>query len=205
MVQGIPGVRPFGIFDHVQVFQPRSDALGLPVPIAMRMNWKSEEDILTNPRRQVDQFGSSQLDLSGKVFNANRENESLKATDALQPQIYADFSRHEKTWPGRANIQRIFDRTQWADLIIPQLQDVCFFFAFEVNPFRRNLLEMYFHGYYLLPSHTLRGVRCSRRWLGGGLPDFRRLCRRVWQGEAPSEPEATLKTFGYGHGDPRVS
>src|ERR1700694_1089545 len=54
MVERIPGVRPFGIFDYGQVFQPRPDALGLPVPIAMRMNRKSEEDILTNPRRQVD-------------------------------------------------------------------------------------------------------------------------------------------------------
>ena len=58
MVEGIPGVRAFGIFDHVQMFQPRPDALGLPVPIAMRMNWKSEQNILSNPRRQVDQFGA---------------------------------------------------------------------------------------------------------------------------------------------------
>ena len=58
MVERIPGVWPFGIFYNVQVFQPRPDALGLPVPVAMRMNRKSEEDILTNPRRQVDQFGA---------------------------------------------------------------------------------------------------------------------------------------------------
>ena len=58
MVKGIPGIRSFGIFYDLQVFQPRPDALGLPVPVAMRMNRKSEEDILTNPRRQVDQFGA---------------------------------------------------------------------------------------------------------------------------------------------------
>ena len=83
MVERIPGIRRVWIVRDVQVFQPRPDALGLPVPIAMRMNWKSEEDILTNPRRQVDQFRPGQLDLGGEVFNANRENESLKATDAL--------------------------------------------------------------------------------------------------------------------------
>ena len=133
MVERIPGIRRFGIFDDVQVFQPRPDALGLPVPIAMRMNWKSEEDILTNPRRQVDQFGSGQLDLSGKVFDANRKNESLKATDAFQPDIHSDFSRHEQTGSRHADIERIFDRPQWPNLIFLQLQDVGFFFAFEVN------------------------------------------------------------------------
>jgi hypothetical protein len=195
MVESIPGVRPFGIFDHVHVFQPRPDALGLPVPIAMRMNWKSEQDILTNPRCQIDQFGPGQLDLGGKVFNADWKNESLKATDAFQPEIYADFSRHEQAWPRRADIQRIFDRSQWADLIIPQLQDVCFFFAVEVNPFRRNLLEMYFHGYYLLP-HTLPAVLGIR--VGGSEETSCRLRRRVWQGEAPFRTGGTLKPTATG-------
>ncbi len=63
----------------------------LPVPIAMRMNWKSEENILSNQRRQVDQFGPGQLDLSRKVSNANREDEPLEATDALQADIHAEI------------------------------------------------------------------------------------------------------------------
>ena len=83
MVERIPSVRPFAIFYDVQVFQPRPDALGLPVPVAMWMNRKSEEDILTNPRCQIDQFGPGQLDLGRKIFDANRKNESLEATDAL--------------------------------------------------------------------------------------------------------------------------
>ncbi len=66
MVECIPGIRRFGIFFNIQVFQPRSDTHRLPFPIAMRMNWKSEQDILSNPRRQVDQFWSRQLDLSRK-------------------------------------------------------------------------------------------------------------------------------------------
>src|ERR1700760_1227031 len=53
IVERIPGIRRFWIFRDVQVFQPRPDALRLPVPIAMRMNRKSEEDILSNPWRQV--------------------------------------------------------------------------------------------------------------------------------------------------------
>ena len=105
MVERIPGVRPFGIFDHGQVFQPRSDALGLPVPIAMRMNRKSEENILSNPWRQVDQFGPCKLDLSHKVSNANREDESLEAADALQSDIHPEFSRDQQTGPRYSDIE----------------------------------------------------------------------------------------------------
>ena len=119
MVESIPGIRPFGIFDHVHVFQPRPDALGLPVPIAMRMNWKSEEDILSNQRRQVDQFGSGQLELSGKILYAKRKDESLKATDAFQTDIDPDFSGHEQTRLGNSDIERVFDRSQGPNLIFP--------------------------------------------------------------------------------------
>jgi len=97
MIERIPGIRRFGIFRNVQVFQPRPDALCLPVPIAMWMNGKSEENILSHPWRQVDQFWSRQLDLRHKVWHANREDESLEATDALQPDIHSDFSCHQQT------------------------------------------------------------------------------------------------------------
>ena len=151
MVERIPGIRRVWIVRDVQVFQPRPDALRLPVPIAMRMNRKSEENILSNPWRQVDQFGPCELDLSRKVSNANRKDESLEATDALQSDIHPDFSRYKETGPRYSDIERVFDRPQGPNLIFLQLQDVGFFFAFEVNAFRRNLLQMYFHDCYLLP------------------------------------------------------
>ena len=89
MVECVPGIRRFGILFNVQVFQPRPDTHRLPVPIAMRMNWKSEQNILSNPRRQVDQFRSSQLDLSGKVGYPDWIDEPLKTTDTFQFDIYA--------------------------------------------------------------------------------------------------------------------
>src|ERR1700736_2159462 len=84
MVECIPGIRRFGIPFNFQVFQPRPDTHRLPVPIAMRMNWKSEQNILSNPRRQVDQFRSSQLDLSGKVVHPDWIDEALKTADTFQ-------------------------------------------------------------------------------------------------------------------------
>src|ERR1700730_10836874 len=151
MVERVPSIRRLGIFCDIQVFQPRPDAFSLPVPIAMRMYWKSEEDILSNPRRQVDQFGANQLDLSHKILNANREDESLQATNALQSNIHSEFSGHEQTRSRNSDVQRVFDGARWPNLIFHQVQDVGFFFAFEVNAFRRNLLQMYFHDCYLLP------------------------------------------------------
>jgi len=105
IVERIPGIRRVWIFRDIQVFQPRPDALRLPVPIAMRMNRKSEENILSNPWRQVDQFGSRELDLSRKVSNANREDESLEATDALQSDIHPEFSRDQQTGPRYSDIE----------------------------------------------------------------------------------------------------
>ena len=119
MVKSIPGIRRLGIFCDIQVFQPRSDAFCLPVPIAMRMHWKSEEDILSNPGRQVDQFGTAQLDLSGKVVNADWEDESLEAANALQANIHPDFSGHEQTRLGNSDIERVFDRSQGPNLTFP--------------------------------------------------------------------------------------
>ena len=97
MVECVPGIRRLGILCNVEVFQPRPDTHSLPVPIAMRMNWKSEQNILSNPRRQVDQFWSSQLDLGRKVWHSNRIDEPLKTTDTLQLNIYAQVSGNEQT------------------------------------------------------------------------------------------------------------
>jgi hypothetical protein len=95
MVECIPGIRRFGILFNFQVLQPRPDTHRLPVPIAMRMNWKSEQNILSNPRRQVDQFRSDQLDLSGKVVHPDWIDEASKTTDTFQFHIYAQLSRNE--------------------------------------------------------------------------------------------------------------
>src|SRR5580704_15631748 len=112
-IERIPGIRRFRILCDAQVFQPRPDALRLPVPIAMRMNRKSEEDILSNPRRQVDQFWSCQLDSNRKVFHANRKYESLEAADALQPDIQSDFAGGKQTRIRHSDIERVFDRSRW--------------------------------------------------------------------------------------------
>ncbi len=89
MVECIPGIRRFGILFNFRVFQPWPDTHRLPVPIAMRMNWKSEQNILSNPRRQVDQFRSGQLDLSGKVVHPDWIDEPLKTADTFQLDIHA--------------------------------------------------------------------------------------------------------------------
>ena len=83
------------IFD-VLVFQPRSNAHALPIPVAMRMGRKSEENILTQPRRQVDQLGSRQLDLSDELLYVYWINEPLQATDANQFEIRSYFAGGEQ-------------------------------------------------------------------------------------------------------------
>ena len=72
--------------------QPRSDAHGLPIPVAARMGGKSEENILSEPWRQVDQFSSRQVDMSRKVAYPHRINEPLQALDADQFEIGSDFA-----------------------------------------------------------------------------------------------------------------
>ena len=84
MVECVPGIRRFGILFNVQVFQPRPDTHRLPVPIAMRMNWKSEQNILSNPRRQLDVFSAHPARLELKVVHPNRIDEPLKAADTFQ-------------------------------------------------------------------------------------------------------------------------
>ena len=132
--------------------QPRSDAHGLPIPVAARMGGKSEENILSEPWRQVDQFSSRQVDMSRKVAYPHRINEPLQALDADQFEIGSDFAGRKQARPSHSNVERVLNGFDGTHLIILKFQDVAFFFAFEVNPFRRNLLEMYFHDFYLCPS-----------------------------------------------------
>jgi len=88
---------PIGLTSDVLVFQSRSNAHALPIPIAMRVGRKSQENILSQPRRQVDQFGSRQLDLSGEVSYTYRINEPLQTTDANQFEIHSYFAGGEQT------------------------------------------------------------------------------------------------------------
>ena len=96
---------PIGLTSDVLVFQSRSNAHALPIPIAMRVGRKSQENILSQPRRQVDQFGSRQLDLSGKVSYMYRINEPLQATDANQFEIRSYFAGGEQARSGHSNIE----------------------------------------------------------------------------------------------------
>ena len=96
---------PIGFIFDVLVFQPRSNAHALPIPIAMRMGGKSEENILSNPWRQVDQFGPSQLDLSRKILHSNRKNKSIEAAYALEFDIHGEASRYEQARSGHSDVE----------------------------------------------------------------------------------------------------
>jgi hypothetical protein len=151
-IKCVPGIWCLLTVSSSQIFQSQSRALCLSVPIALRMSGKSEENILKNPWRQVDQFWPPELDLRRKIADVNRVNEMFEATDALQLNVDSQYSGDNQPDAGDSGIEGIFHLTDRFNRALVDVQKICCFFAFEVNPFRRNLLQVYIHGFNLCPK-----------------------------------------------------
>src|ERR1700751_5345454 len=95
LVERIPGIRCLSVFADMQITQPRPDTLCLSVPVAMGMYGKNEENILTNPRRQVDQLRARQRKLRRKIFHAYRVDESFKAAHTFKRNFDSESPGYE--------------------------------------------------------------------------------------------------------------
>ncbi len=88
--------------------ETRSLADPQPVPVAVRMGGKGEENVLSKILCQVYLLGAVEFYLARKVWDANRILESFKAGDALHVKRAFEATGGKQASIAQANLQGVF-------------------------------------------------------------------------------------------------
>ena len=124
----------------------RSLADSQPVPVAVRMGGKGEENVLPEILCQVYLLGTVQFYLASKVWNANGILETLKAGDALHLKRAFQSTRCKEASIAQTHLQRILQGRNRNGLRFIDVQHGSGLASLKMLSFGRNLEGVYFHG-----------------------------------------------------------
>src|SRR6476469_2977522 len=113
--------------------------------IAMRMRGKIEQNILANVRREIDHFRTGQLVVDRKRRHLDVEPKRLEKTDAFQFNRLGQMAGDPERTFGKAEVERVTQRTGAGDTFRFHLRDRTLFLAFEMLTLGLDLAQMNFH------------------------------------------------------------